>query len=281
MSFENLVIDGGGLLGPAYVGALAALGDLSRYKRVMGISIGSVYAMLICLAYTIDEIGVMTRGSSPKRLMSGSLLETLSVHSTGGRSNNALLYRMIGKHIAPRFGGNPDATFGDVFCKYGRMLVVVGTSIPTNTPRYFNHLSDTNMPVRLAIKISCSIPIVFKYVIYESVAYYDGAFCNYDLLEYFARTHNDRTICMTIVPRAPLFENTGIELALCALIDSSAHNRPLCPNIIRVYTNICSSDFKICPEKIDGDIYNSLFIDGYSSTKRHLATLLPAFPNTT
>lgn len=269
MSYTNLVIDGGGLLGPAYVGALAALGDLSGYTRLMGISVGSIFAMLLCVDYSIEEIGALARDTNPKQLLDGTFADLFSLVSSGGRSNNSALFDLLGTYIAPRFDNNPDATFGDIFAKYRKSLVIVGTTVATNTPRYFSHLCDTNMPVRLAIKISCSIPILFRYVIYENEAYYDGAFCYYDILDYFTRRHPGKTLALTIVPPASRYAATGIELAICALASTAVPVRKTHPDVVKIYTHIGAAFFKKCPAKIDGETYNALFQDGFYSVKRH------------
>ncbi len=57
--FENLVLEGGGVKGIAYVGALKTLekkGELASIKRVGGSSAGGITAMLLALGYTPDEI---------------------------------------------------------------------------------------------------------------------------------------------------------------------------------------------------------------------------------
>ena len=269
MAYTNLVIDGGGLLGPAYVGALAALGDLAGYTRLMGVSVGSIFAMLLCIGYNIDEIGALIRDTNPKQLINGTLIDLLSIMSSGGRSTNSVLFELVGTYIAPRFNNNPDATFGDVFAKYRKSLVVVATAVTTNTPRYFNHLSDTDMPVRLAIKISCSIPIVFRYVVYENAPYYDGSFCQYDILDYFASRHPGKTLALTIVPPEPRYAMAGIELAICSLASVAVSVRRTHPDVVKIYTHLGLGSFKKCPARIDGEMYNALFQDGFYSVKRH------------
>lgn len=57
--FENLVLEGGGVKGIAYVGALKALdakGELKSIKRVGGSSAGGITALLIALGYTPEQI---------------------------------------------------------------------------------------------------------------------------------------------------------------------------------------------------------------------------------
>lgn len=58
--FKNLVFEGGGVKGIAYVGALEKLdeeGILKDIERVAGTSAGAMLAVLVGLGYTAKEIG--------------------------------------------------------------------------------------------------------------------------------------------------------------------------------------------------------------------------------
>ena len=57
--FHNLVFEGGGVKGIAYVGALEVLereGILQDIKRVAGTSAGAMMAVMVGLRYTADEV---------------------------------------------------------------------------------------------------------------------------------------------------------------------------------------------------------------------------------
>ena len=57
--FKNLVFEGGGVLGVAYLGVIEVLADkniLEKITRVGGTSAGSIVALLIGLNYSVDEI---------------------------------------------------------------------------------------------------------------------------------------------------------------------------------------------------------------------------------
>ena len=57
--FKNLVFEGGGVKGIAYVGALEVLekeGILQNIERVAGTSAGAMVAVLVSLGYTANEL---------------------------------------------------------------------------------------------------------------------------------------------------------------------------------------------------------------------------------
>ena len=57
-NFKNLIFEGGGVKGIAYVGALEVLsekGVVDQISRIGGTSAGAINAILIGLGYTFDE----------------------------------------------------------------------------------------------------------------------------------------------------------------------------------------------------------------------------------
>ena len=61
--FKNLVFEGGGVKGIAYVGALEVLdreGILNDIEKVSGTSAGAMIAVMVGLRYSADEVKEMT-----------------------------------------------------------------------------------------------------------------------------------------------------------------------------------------------------------------------------
>ena len=70
--WRNLVFEGGGVKGIAYVGALSVLeGEwiMTQVERVGGTSAGAITATLVALGYTADEIHGIMKGLDFRRLM--------------------------------------------------------------------------------------------------------------------------------------------------------------------------------------------------------------------
>ena len=269
LSCENLAIDSGGIYGPVYVGALAALGDLSRYKRILGVSVGAFVALLVVLGYTIHDIGIAGRKLNPRKIIAGTIIDNLRILKTGGRADNLKIYKIVGKYLALAFNGNPDATFGDLYKKTGRQLIVVGTNIRTGQPRYFNTWSDTAMPIRIAIKITSAIPIVCQYVTYENEEYYDGAYAAHNLLDYFDLRGLANPVGLCIARPRDTIQAGGITLVVHAIL-MYAWRKHTDRRIIQLYTNGVGDLVSDWPEAITGALYNSLFADGYTSVKKYI-----------
>jgi predicted acylesterase/phospholipase RssA len=268
--YTNLAIDAGGIFGPIYVGALAALGDLNRFTRILGVSIGSMIGMMLILGYTLDEVGIIGRKMNFRKLISGNILDALRISKTGGRANIDKMMKVFGKHIANKCDGNPDITFGELYKITGRELIVVAANVCTNKPRYFNMITDTDMPVRLAVAMSSTIPLVFQYNVYENEYYYDGAFADYNLLDYFDQRSIDDAIAISLVKQFPPLRLTGIEAVVVSLVTRAAQQRPPHPRIIKLYASGVHDNLKKSPKRITGTAYNALFIDGYFSVKLYI-----------
>ena len=76
-SFDNVVFSGGGTKGVAFAGALVQLNTKGidwgqrcpPLKRVGGVSIGSFFALLIVLGYSVKEIDDLVSGMTPESLV--------------------------------------------------------------------------------------------------------------------------------------------------------------------------------------------------------------------
>jgi hypothetical protein len=54
-------------------------------------------------------------------------------------------------------------------------LVIIGTDLESHAPVYFDYINNPTMMVKLAVRISTSIPFVFQPVDYLGKTYIDGA----------------------------------------------------------------------------------------------------------
>jgi len=197
--FENLVMEGGGNKGMAYVGAIKVLEDagvIKNIKRVAGASAGAIIASLFAIGYTSSEIKVF---------MENDLQKIFVDHSCGYFS---LLPNLItgfgwnpGKKLLEWFGatlkdatGDADITFKEVQEKFGRELCIVVTNLSQMSTEYCHPKTTPDMPIRLAVRMSSALPGMFQSVRFqykgrkaskdptEGDVYVDGGLlCNYPI----------------------------------------------------------------------------------------------------
>nr|XP_022321598.1 uncharacterized protein LOC111123502 [Crassostrea virginica] len=169
--FENLVFGGGGAKGIAYPGALQVLeevGVLKRIKRCAGTSSGSFVALMISLGYTAEEIRKVARMDF--RVFFDASFGWLSFLSNllrffGWHPMNSL-YDFFGEIVEKKLG-NKDATFNDLYNKTGMELCVVVTNLTNMEEEYFHPKTTPDVALRLAIRMSISIPGLMQPVTFK------------------------------------------------------------------------------------------------------------------
>lgn len=172
----NLAVEGGGVKGVAYPGALQVLeagGVLPKIERVAGTSAGSILAALVALGYTPAEMQALMLDLDFKQFEDGSTL--------GGPER---FFRKFGWFKGDYFlewmqcrvserTGNPDATFADLHADPVKFndLFVLSTDLSRRRSQVFSFETSPDLPVAEAVRASMSIPLFF-----EAYAIDDGLF---------------------------------------------------------------------------------------------------------
>lgn len=168
--YRNLVMEGGGIKGIAYGGALKELesqGVMQHITRVAGTSAGAIQAALVAVGYSADEIsdivadtpieefnddGFLTKGS--KRL----------IKQYGWFQGDNFLSKME-KLIFLRTG-NLNLTFAELHelaqTHPFRDLYVTGCNLSDQRIEIFSHETYPNMRVADAVRVSMSIPLYYR-----------------------------------------------------------------------------------------------------------------------
>ena len=183
--YEYLVFSGGGIKGISYCGALDILeqqGILSNIKGYAGTSAGSIVASLLAIGYTSAEIKELLNEIDFNKMV-GDIwdlpFEAVNLLEKFGTSSGKYFYDFLGDKIKAKTG-NPDYTFEDLYKDTKKQLVIVGTDMTHRISLYFYH--KKSIPIRHAIRISMSVPLVFQPSIYENNICVDGGILdNYPL----------------------------------------------------------------------------------------------------
>lgn len=179
-SIKNLVLEGGGIRGVAYVGAIDELQKnhvLDSIQNYAGTSAGSILAALLAVNYSADELKEILSGvkfhqfndnefgfiSGSKRIIrkygwyKGNRFENFIEKLIFQKTNqqNFTLLQLHEMHIA-----SPDK-FKDLF--------VTATDLVSQQAVVISYQNYPNMPVSKAIRCSMSIPFYFKPVVWNYV----------------------------------------------------------------------------------------------------------------
>ena len=168
--FKNLVFEGGGVKGIAYVGALRELdrrGIMKDIARVGGTSAGAITAVLVGLNYSLSEIDAILRSLDFKKFMDdswGVIRDTDRLLNDFGWYKGDCFRDWIGRVIEKK-AGNSEATFNDLDSlkeQQGfRDLYLIGTNLSTKFSEVFSCEHTPRMCVADAVRISMSIPLFF------------------------------------------------------------------------------------------------------------------------
>lgn len=169
-NFKNLIFEGGGVKGIAYVGALEVLsekGIVDQIMRIGGTSAGAINAILIGLGYTFQETKDILWDLDFHKFMDdswGVIRDTDRLITSFGWYKGDFFRNWIGKLIKEKTG-NSESTFGDVEAmkkKKGlKSLYFMGTNLSTRFSEVFSNEHTPRMCIADAVRISMSIPLFF------------------------------------------------------------------------------------------------------------------------
>ncbi|RUS74313.1 hypothetical protein EGW08_017922 [Elysia chlorotica] len=189
--FENLVFEGGGNKGLAYCGAVRLLEELNiwpQVKRLAGSSAGAMTAALLAVGYNSHDLEQFFSLNLNNIFLDhrfGYLSLIPNLLTSYGWNPGKRIYKWFGHKMADRTG-DPDITFKEVYEMYQRELCVVATNLNQMTSLYCHPKTTPDMPVRLAVRMSMSIPGMFKAVTHTMYGQTDvfvdgGVLCNYPI----------------------------------------------------------------------------------------------------
>ncbi|NDD65671.1 MAG: patatin [Acidobacteria bacterium] len=167
--FRNLVFEGGGMKGLAYVGAMQVLADrgvLPGVRRIGGTSAGAINALIFALGYSIDEQKEILRNTSFAKFMDdswGVIRDLRRLATDFGWNKGDFFTSWIGDLIEDRLGDRR-ATFQDLKSKNRPDLYLIGTNLSTGFSEVFSAERHPDMALATAVRISMSIPLFFAAV---------------------------------------------------------------------------------------------------------------------
>lgn len=186
--FRNLVFEGGGVKGIAYVGALQELekrGIMENIQRVGGTSAGAINAVLLALGFSLKETERILMNLDFNNFMDdtwGVVRDTKRLISEFGWYKGDFFRGWMGDRIREKTK-NENATFNDLKNQDFKDLYLIGTNLATGFSEVFSIEHTPRMRVVDAVRISMSIPLFFAAVRdWRKDVYVDGGvFNNYPI----------------------------------------------------------------------------------------------------
>lgn len=251
----NLILQGGGVKGLSYIGALRYLEEQGyKIKNIAGSSIGSVIGCLIIAGYNSYELEdiinqldykmFLSKNSFSKFLKTGSLFSTRKLEQY---LNNLLLNKNIQYFSDIKIGNYYKVIFISTSLKYKRIFV-----LPYDL-KLLNIDPDT-FPIAKAVIMSCSIPFFYEPCKIKNEYFYDGGISDNFPLWCF-----NKAIALKVSE-----ENKYHKIIQEKIFGKIKHNN----NIKEIYIN--TKNYKTTDFKTGFDNKYDLFKRGYSSMKEYL-----------
>jgi len=176
-SITNLVFEGGGVKGIAFLGSLKYIEDqLPNIKRLAGTSVGAISAMLIAIGYSLTEVKNIIWSTDFRKFFDHEYdipRDTCDIIMDYGSFSGDSFTEWVSDLINKKTG-NPSYTLGDLWNEHGIDLVTVTSNVTKVNPEYLSYRNHPGMPIKDAVRMSMSIPIVFAPVKYQGCYYADG-----------------------------------------------------------------------------------------------------------
>jgi predicted acylesterase/phospholipase RssA len=160
---RRVALCGGGVRGVAHVGVMKAMRDagfLPHIREVLGISAGSLFALLWVLDYTVEQIETLSLKFDFNLLRNIDVESIFEFPTRYGLDDGTGLERLI-TSILKQKGLSPDVTFSQMATKFPKRLRCFATELETCRVRQFGTFQSPNVSVKLAIRASMALPIFY------------------------------------------------------------------------------------------------------------------------
>lgn len=184
---ENLVFEGGGVKGIAYLGALKEFehrGILQNIKRLGGTSAGAITALLLGLRYSLEEIHQIAFNLDFNKFADDGLFvsDLARLVNKFGWHRGDFFHNWAKLMVAKKLG-TEKATFLDAKKAGCLDMHFIGTNLSTGYAEIYSVRTTPNMMIADAVRISMSIPLYFSAMRNENqdVLVDGGAILNYPI----------------------------------------------------------------------------------------------------
>tara|TARA_B100000902_G_scaffold398709_1_gene466503 strand:- start:390 stop:1334 length:945 start_codon:yes stop_codon:yes gene_type:complete len=174
---KNLVFGGGGVKGLAYIGLLKILYQhnlIKNLKVIIGSSAGSLMALAICLGYKCQEMIDYLMPFKLNRFINITAKSILEFTKDYGLDKGDKLESFIKGAISYK-GFSENITLKQLYDITKKHLIVTASCIVNQQCFYLDYKTFPDMPLWLACRASCGLPILFKPVKYENYLFIDGS----------------------------------------------------------------------------------------------------------
>lgn len=200
--FKTIIASGGGIKLLTLIGGLIALKEenlFSDFKNYIGVSAGSLVLLLLLLDYKINEI--FFNCLNTPQLIVNDENSILNIIQENGISSGIELINYIDNLIENKLNKR-DISFKELHDSTGKILVLGITNLASQKIEYMSYKNFPNFKVSDAIRLSCSLPLLFTSAHYYKIIITNNFNSEYYYLSsiyknYFGFYQNDKKLIIT------------------------------------------------------------------------------------
>ena len=273
---ENLYLDGGGIFGFCLLGCLKNLEEkniLKNIKNILGCSVGALIGMLVALDYKVEEMITISYNIDLSKIINIKQNNFFNIMKTYGFDKGEKFNNIVKLLIRNKLGKDT-LTFEELYQHNKKDLIIIGNNVSKRRHEIFNRKTQPNMEIWKAVRITCSIPLVFEPFIYQNNYYVDGGVSIYTT-NYFK--DNEKTIGFileygeAVYNKINSFEDYITNLCYTPL-KSLRFSNFYSKNCIEIDTN--KTDINTIDFSIDINTKMSLYNFGYLETEKQLYQII-------
>lgn len=255
-AIDGLVISGGAAKGAAFLGVLHRLSEmhvLGDIRAISGTSIGALAAVLVAKKTAmIDALHMLSR--QPFTIQADLMTFEPPFGLDSGHDMLEFIRCMIGQQ-----------SFNDLKAQSGVDVVICATSLFNKKPVYFQADTHPNMEVAWAVRLSCTLPLLFAYGQQDDDAFVDGGLTDNFPVSPLVQKGCKRILGLRFKAPDPLkmpSELTEYVMALMTCVAWQAECQDdLCEHVVELAVpQHAAFDFSMCPRTLKG-----LFELGYNT----------------
>jgi predicted acylesterase/phospholipase RssA len=270
---ENLVFSGGAMRGFTFFGVMKYLEELKLLDKInnfAGTSIGACVAFCIILGYSQKEITDIFINIDMEKFRDISCENVLTVFETYGLDSGDKIAKTLEILLKNKLD-KTDITFVELYEITNKKFTIVGTCLNNLKAEYFNIVRTPDMSVLTALRITYSIPFLFKPVKYNDNFYVDGAITENFPIHLF-ENNNQKTIGFVLTSKS-IFNHTidSIENYILSILWASFSHQlkdkieKYNDIIVKIETDLDSFDFAL-----DQEHKKELIELGYKACKQQI-----------
>jgi predicted acylesterase/phospholipase RssA len=247
MEYKALVLGGGGLRGIISLGALHyyaehRLIDFSLIEEYAGTSIGAAICLLLVCGYTPYEIYDDVR-SSFDNLIDFNNLNLFDFLKNFGLASIEPFVDVISEMVERKLGCIP--SLKKLHELTGKKLMISVTNLTKMRTDCYSHLTTPGLSCVNAVKISCSLPIVFGRLTYKGDQVTDGGLLNNIPYDFISSSTKTLSIATTGEDKTfPINNETAIGYIYRLIMtpinyitETRCNNMPECCDLLKIHHN--------------------------------------------